>query len=67
MNNKIEAELLKNLTNQNSLEDVLLMSSGSVEQINMILMKIINRHHNIHVVQKQSTCSQILKISSSAA
>lgn len=66
MNNKIEAELLKNLTNQNSLEDVLLMSSGSVEITNLILMRIINRQHNIHPIRKSSTCCQILDSSLAA-
>jgi hypothetical protein len=66
MNNRVEAELLKSINNQNSLEDVLLMSQGSVEQINMILMKIINRQHNLNVVPKQSTCCPILNGSSAA-
>jgi molybdate-binding protein len=66
MSNRIEAELLKNLNNQNSLEDVLLMSQGSAEITNLILMKIINRQHNIHVVQKSSTCCQILDSSAAA-
>jgi hypothetical protein len=61
MNNKIEAELLKNLTNQNSLEDVLLMSSGSVEQINGILMKLLNKYH-LHSARKPSTSCSIHRL-----
>jgi hypothetical protein len=67
MNNRVEAELLKNLTTQNSLEDVLLMSSGTAEITNLVLMKLINQQHNLHPIRKQSTSSSILKISSSAA
>ena len=66
MNNRVENELLKNLTEQNSLEDVLLMSSGSAEITNLVLMKIINRQHNLHVIPKSSTSCPILKGSAAA-
>ena len=63
--NRIEAELLKSLLKQNSWEDVLLTSQGSLEQTNLILMKIINRQH-MHSVRKPSNSYQNLTISAAA-
>ena len=67
MNNKVEAELLKSMNNLNSLEDVFLMSNGSVEITNLVLMKIINQQHHIHFNRNQSTYCQIFDSSAAAA
>ena len=49
MNNraKLEQEIIKNI-NSMSLDDIFLISSGSAEQINGIMMRLINQKHHIH-------------------
>jgi hypothetical protein len=64
MNNraKLEQEIIKNL-NSMGLADIFLISSGSAEQINMIMMKLINQKHHIHFARKKPTCCQIHRLS----
>ena len=52
--NKVEKELLKQLTHHNTLEDLFLLSPGSSEVTNLILAKILNQQHQLHVARKES-------------
>lgn len=58
MNNraKLEQEIIKNL-NSMGLDEIFLISSGSAEQINMIMMKLINQNHHKYSARNKSTCS----------
>ena len=63
MNNRsrLEQEIIKNL-NSMGLADIFLISSGSAEQINMIMMKLINQKHHIHSARNKPTCYQIHRL-----
>jgi hypothetical protein len=67
MNNraKLEQEIIKNL-NSMGLAEIFLISSGSAEQINMIMMKLINQKHHICSARNKPTCCPILHILSAA-
>ena len=64
MNNraKLEQEIIKNI-NSMSLDDIFLISSGSAEQINMIMMRLINQNHHKYSARNKSTCCQIHRLS----
>ena len=57
---KLEQEIIKNL-NSMSLDEIFLFSSGSSEQINIIMMELINKYHT-HVARKLSTSCPIHRL-----
>ena len=67
MNNRsrLEREIIKNL-NSMGLADIFLISSGSAEHINMIMMKLINQKHHICSARNKPTCCQILGLAEAA-
>jgi hypothetical protein len=62
---KLEQEIIKNL-NSMGLAEIFLLSSGSAEQINMIMMKLINQKHHIHSARNKPTCCQIHRLTEAA-
>ena len=63
MNNraKLEQEIIKNL-NSMGLAEIFLFSSGTAEQINIIMMKLFNQNHHIHSARNKHTCCQIHRL-----
>ena len=62
---KLEQEIIKNL-NSMGLAEIFLLSSGSAEQINMIMMKLIKLKHHICSARNKPTCCQILGLAEAA-
>jgi hypothetical protein len=58
---KLEQEIIKNLNQNISLEDISLNSSGSRAETDMLLMKLLNKYH-LHHARKQSTSCQIHRL-----
>lgn len=65
--NKIEAEVLKNANQTNSLSDLFNLSSGSKQQTNLVLLRILNTQHHLHAARNGSNSYKIVMNNSLAA
>ena len=52
----VEKILLTNMTPQYTLEDLFLMSPGSSELTNLVLAKLLNQRHHLHVASNKFVC-----------
>lgn len=62
---KAAQEMMKNIESM-SLSEVSLNSPASRAETNLILAKILNQKHSLHVTRKASTFNEVLQMSAAA-
>jgi len=63
---RTEKELVENLNQNLSIQEVYFDSTASKADTNLILAKILNQIHSLNDIRLVSTSYQILKVSSAA-